>query len=149
MVDDLVVRPVVALGEEPLGDREADAVREPLAERPGRHLDPGGVVQLRVTGRQRLPLAEPLQLLERVVVAGEMQRAVLEDARVPGREDEAVAVRPLRIRRVVLQHLPVEQVRERCERHRGARVAGVRLLDRIHGERPDRVDRKLFDVLSH
>ena len=63
-----------------------------------------------------------------------------------GREDEAVAVRPVGIRRVVAHHVPVEQVRERRERHRGARMAGVRLLHRVHRERADRVDRALLDV---
>ena len=43
VVDDLVVRPVEALGEEALGDRHADAVREALAERARRRLDPGRV----------------------------------------------------------------------------------------------------------
>ena len=38
-VDDLVVRAVVALGQETVGDREADAVREALSERARRRLD--------------------------------------------------------------------------------------------------------------
>ena len=146
VVDDLVVRAVVALGEEPLRDREADAVREALAERPRRRLDPRRVMHLRVARRERLPLAEPLQLVEREVVAGQVQRRVLEDARVPGREDEAVAVGPLRVRRVVVHHLAVEEVRDRRERHRRAGMAGVRLLHRIHRQRADGVDGQLFDV---
>ena len=150
VIDDLVVRTVVALGEEPLGHAEADAVREPLAERPGRHLDAGGVMHLGVPGRLRLPLAEALQLFERQVVAGEVERAVLEDAGVPRAQDEAVAVGPLRIRRAVIHHLRVEEVGERRERHRRSRVTGVRLLDRVHRERANRVDRQLFDVsLGH
>ena len=55
-------------------------------------------------GRARLPLAEALQLLEREVVAGEVQRRVLEDAGVAGGEDEPVAVRPVRVGRVVPHH---------------------------------------------
>ena len=146
MVDDLVVRPVVALGEEALGDREADAVREALAERARRRLDARRVVHLGMARGERLPLAEALQLLEREVVAGEMQRRVLEDAGVPGGEDEPVAVGPLRVRGIVVHHLGVEEVRERRERHRGARMPGVRLLDGVHRQRPDGVDRTLLDV---
>ena len=104
-VDDLVVRPVVALGEEAVGDRHADAVREALAERAGRGLDALGEEVLGMAGRARPPLAEPLQLLEREVVAGEMERRVLEDAGVAGGEDEPVAVRPVGVRRVVAHHL--------------------------------------------
>ena len=69
-------------------------------------------------GRPRLPLAEALQLLEREVVAGQVEDGVLEHRRVAGREDEAVAVRPARVGRVVPQHAPVEHVGQRRERHR-------------------------------
>ena len=131
-------------------DRHADGVGKSLAEGAGGGLDARRVAVFRMAGGDRAELAKALDLLDRhALVADEMEQRIDQHRAVPGREDEAVAVGPLRIRGVVLQHLPVEQVRERCERHRGARVAGVRLLDRIHGERPDRVDRKLFDVLSH
>src|SRR5204862_6730104 len=93
MGDELVVRAVVALGEETFGDPEADAVGVALPERPGRHLDPRRVVHLGMAGRLRLPLPEALQLLEGEVVAGEVERRVLEDARVPGAQDDAVPVR--------------------------------------------------------
>ena len=55
-------------------------------------------------------------------------------------QHEAVAVEPVRVRGVVLHHPRVEQVGERCEGHRRARVTGVGLLHGIHRERPDRVD---------
>ena len=73
-VDDLVVRPVVAVGEEALRDRHADAVREALAERAGRRLDARRVPVLGVTRRARAPLAELLQVVEREVVAREVER---------------------------------------------------------------------------
>src|SRR5438270_10714597 len=145
VVDDLVVRPVEELGQEALCDAEADAVRESLSERPGRRLDAGRVVDLGMPRRERLPLAEALQLLEREVVAREVEGRVLEDAGVAGREDEPVAVGPVRVRRVVIHDLRVEEVGERRERHGCPGVPGVRLLDGVHGERPDRVDRKLLD----
>ena len=145
-VDDVVVGPVVALGQEAVGDREADAVREALPERTGRGLDALGHEVLRMARRSRFPLPEALQLLEREVVAGQVQRGVLEDAGVAGGEDEPVAVRPVRVRRVVAHHVSVEHVRERRECHRRARVTRVRLLDRVHRERPDRVDRELPDL---
>ena len=146
VVDDLVLRPVERAGEEALGEAHADAVREALAERAGRHLDALRVPELGMARRRRLPLPEALQLLEREVVAGEVQRRVLQDARVAGAQHEPVAVRPVRARRVVPQHLRVEEVRERRERHRRAGMAGVRLLHRVHRQRADRVDRELFDL---
>ena len=62
----------VALAQEALGDRHADAVAEALAERAGRDLDAGrdvDAVALRVAGRERAPLAEALDLVQRQVVA--------------------------------------------------------------------------------
>ena len=58
---------------------------------------PGGVVDLGVARRPAAPLAELAQVLEREVVAGEVEHGVLQDARVPAREHEAVAVGPLRV----------------------------------------------------
>ena len=139
-VDDLVVRPVVAIGEEALCDRHADAVPEPLAERPrGRHA--WCMPELRVTRRARPPLAELPQIVECEVVACEMQRGVLEHAGMPGGEDEPVSAGPLWVGRVVPHHVAVEQICDRRECHRRAGVAGIRLLHGIHRERPDGVDR--------
>ena len=140
-VDDLVVRPVVAVGEETLGDRHPDAVRESLAERPRRRLDARRVPVLGMTRRAGAPLAELLEVVEREVVAREVERRVLEDAGVARREDEAVPARPVRIRRVVAHHVAIEEVGERRERHRRTGVAGVRLLHRVHRECANRVDR--------
>ena len=96
---DLVVLDVgaVAIAEELLGDRHADAVAEALAERAGRDLDAGGHVRpvdLRVPGGDRLPLAEALELVHRQVVARQVERRVEQHRPVAGAEDEAVAVRP-------------------------------------------------------
>ena len=63
-----------------------------------------------------------------------------------GREHEAVAVGPRRIGRVVAHVLAEEHVGDRRERHRGAGVAGVGLLHRVHGEAADGVDRERLDV---
>ena len=64
-----------------------------------------------------------------------------------GREDEAVAILPLRMRGAVMHHLGVEEVGKRRERHRSARMACAGRLDGVHRQRPDRVDGELRDVL--
>ena len=56
---------------------------------------PGGVAGLGVSGRAAAPLAELAEVLEREVVAGQVQHGVLQDAGMPAGEDEAVAVRPV------------------------------------------------------
>jgi hypothetical protein len=101
VVEQLEPRPVEARGEVALGEREADGGAEPLAERPGGHLDAGRQAVLRMARRLRAPLAEALELVERQVVAGQVQQRVEQRRGVPGREHEAVAVRPCRVGRVV------------------------------------------------
>jgi hypothetical protein len=147
VVDDLLVRSVVALREEALGDPEPDTVPDPLSQRPRRGLDAGRVTVLGVPWGARAPLPELLQVVERQVVAGQVQRGVLEDAGVAGREHEPVPIRPRRVGRVVPHELRVEEVRDRREGHCRSRMAGVRLLHRVHREHPDRVDRAPLQVI--
>jgi hypothetical protein len=149
VVDDLVSDPVVALPEKALCHRHPDGVRDSLAERPGGGLDAGRQEVLGMPRRERFPLAKPLQLLERQVVAGEVQRRVLEDAGMPCREDEAVAVFPVGVRGIRPQELPVDDVGDRRERHRRPRMTRTRLLHRVHGERANRVDRQLLEIGLH
>ena len=72
VVDDVGAEPGAQVG---FGDRHADGVGEPLAERPGGDLDAGGVADLGVAGRGRAPLAEVLQVVEFEPVAGQEQHA--------------------------------------------------------------------------
>ena len=146
VIDDLVARAVVARGEHALGERKADHVADALAERAGRDLDARRVAELRVARRERAPLAELLEVLERDVVARQVQRGVLEHARVARREHETVAAGPVRLLRVVLHVLVEVEVRDRRQRHRGAGVARVRLLHAVHRERADGVDRAVDEV---
>ena len=146
VVDDLVAGAVVALGHHALGECEADHVANTLTKRTRRHLNTRGVTNLRMSRRQRTPLAKLLQVFERDVIARQMQRRVLEDADVAGRQDKAVAPRPMRLLRVVVEVLAVVEVCNRRECHCRAWMAGVRLLHAVHGERPNRGDRTISEV---
>ena len=64
VIDERVARPVVALGQKALGDRHADRVAEPLAERPGRRLHTRRVTDLRMSRRPRAPLTKGLEVVE-------------------------------------------------------------------------------------
>ena len=145
-VDERVVRPVPPVGEEALCDREPHAVRKALAQRARRRLDPRRVPELRVSRGPRAPLPKMLQVVHRHVVARQVERDVLEDAGMPRGEDEAVAARPIRRRGIVAHLLRVEEVGDGGERHRRARMARVRLLDGVHREDADRVDRETSRV---
>ena len=145
VIDDVVAGAVEAGGEHALGEREPDAHGDALAERAGRRLDPRRVAVLGMAGGRRAELAEVLEVVQREAVAAQVERAVQQHRRVAGAEHEAVAIRPLGMRGRVLHHPRVEHVRERRERHRRPRVAGVRLLDSVHRQRPDRVDAELIE----
>ena len=140
VVDDPVVRPVEVLRQDPLGDRHAHRVCHALAERPGGGFDAGRVPALRVARRARAPLAERLDLLDRQVVAAQVEQRVQQHGRVAAGEHEAVAVGPVGMRGVVAQEAGPEHVGRRRQRHRSAGMAGLRRLDRVHRERADRVD---------
>jgi hypothetical protein len=85
-------------------------------------------------------LPEAPQVVERQVVAGEVEQRVLEHRAVPVGKHEAVAVGPCRVRRVVAQELAPEDFGDLRHAHRHAGMAGFRLLDRVHGEDADGVD---------
>lgn len=59
---------------------------------------------------------------------------------MPGRQDEAIPVRPGGIRWTVAEKAGPESVRHRGGPHGEPRVSRLRLLDSIHGEGPDGVD---------
>jgi hypothetical protein len=147
VVDDLAA---VALTQEPLGDRHSDAVSEPLPERPRRRLDSRSEHAtedpLWMPGRARVPLAKPLQLAQRQVVASEVQDTVEQHRAVAGRQDEAVTVGPFWVGWIVPQDPGVEDVGDRGHRHRQSWVAGARLLDGVHREHPDRVDAQAVEL---
>jgi hypothetical protein len=149
VVHDLVVALVELAREAPLGDRHADRVREALAERASGGLDTRGEPAFREAGRARAPQPELHELLEHEAVAGHMEQRVQEHRGVPRRQHEAVTVRPIRVRRGVPEEAGPEHIGHRCRAHRRTRVAGVGLLDGVHREGPDRVDRQLVDLGRH
>src|SRR6516162_8707971 len=64
------------------------------------------------------------------------------------RQDEAIAIWPDRVLWIEAHDLVPDNVDQRRERHRRARMAGLRLLDCIDGKRADRIDRELIELLA-
>jgi hypothetical protein len=90
-------------------------------------------------------LAEALQLIERQVVAGQMQQAVEQHGAVAGGKDEAVAIEPARILGIVLEEpRPQRESHGGCA-HRHAGVPRVRILHRVRGKNADGVDAQIVE----
>src|SRR5262249_4504139 len=107
-------------------------------------LDARGVLVLRVAGCPAAPLAEVLQVVERQVVAEEVEEAVEQHAAVPGRQDEPVPVGPRRPARIEAEMTPPEDPGPRRCTERQAGVARLCLVDRIDGQGSDGVDAELL-----
>ena len=123
VIDYLMAGAVEAGREHPLGQRHPHRVGDPLSERAGGDLDPGQVAVLGMTRGHRAELAEPLEVvLEADVVAGQVQGRIQQHRRVPAREHEPIAVRPVRLMRAVAHDPRVQDVRDRRQGHRGSRV---------------------------
>ena len=129
VVDQVVAGPVEFGRETPLSDGHPDAVGEPLAEWAGRGLDSLSVSVLGVTGRQRAPLSEGLQILDCQPVSGQVKQRVEEHAGVARGEQESIAIGPPGIGGRVAQETRPEGIGHRCHAHRRARMTGVGLLD--------------------
>ena len=125
-------------GEQLLGQRHADSVRQALAQRAGGGLDARRHVHFRMARGAAVQLAEVLQLLDGQVIAGEVQQRVLQHRAVAVGQHEAIAVVPQRVGRVVLEVTAPQGHGDVGHAHGRARVPGVGRLDGVHGERADR-----------
>ena len=147
-VDDVVAE---LGGEHALGERETDGGGDALAEGTGGGLDARRDEALGVARRLRMELAEALQLIQRHLrIAGEIEKRVEQHRAVAGRQDEAVAVGPVRVGRIEFQVAREQDRGDVGHAHRHAGMAGLRLLDGVHGEGANRIGHTgRIDARSH
>ena len=81
-------------------------------------------------------------------VAAQMERRVEKHGGMAAREHEAVPVEPVGVAGVEAHDPGEKDIGRGRQRHRGARMSGIRLLDRIHRKRADGVDAKLVQGRS-
>ena len=132
-----------------LRERHADRIGEALAERPGGGLDAGRVAELGMAGGLRAELAKALDLGEvDPGIAGQVQERVQQHRAMAGRQHEAVAIGPLRRRRIEAQELPEQHGGDVRHAHGHAGVAGLGRLHRVHRQRADGVGQVLVAGLG-
>ena len=146
VVHDRVARSIEARRKGDLGDGHADGVGQALPQGAGGGLDAGGLAVLRMARRAASPLAEPLEFLQRQVVARDMEQGVQERTSMSGREDEAVPVGPEGIMRFELERAIPECVGHGRRTQRQTGVPGLGLLHGVHGQEAQRVDAEFVQL---
>ena len=164
-VEDVEARLVVGSAKPFAGHGHADACRQTLPKRAGRGFNAGGPTIFGMSGTAATFFAEGLDVRHRdrfaalllIGVLGrfnarQMNQAVEQHRGVPRRQDEAVAVQPMRSLRVVAEELLPQGVARRRRIHGRAGMTRIGLLNGIDAQRPDRVDRQrvqFFVSLRH
>ena len=146
VVHNFVAGPVEVRPEIEPGDGHAHAVAEALSERAGGGLDAFDEQMLRMARSLAAPLAKLFDVVERQAVSGQVKKTVEQHAAVAGRQDEAVAIRPSRLVGVVAKKSVPQDVGHRRGAHGKPGVAGIGLLDGVHGQATNGVDAKLIKL---
>ena len=99
--------------------------------------------------RPRSPLPELLQVVNRQVVSSQVQHTVEHCRSMSVREHEAVAIRPLRVLRIVPHVFVKQKIRNRRIAQRRSRMAAVGLFHCIDGKKPQGIDRQLVELVHN
>ena len=145
VIDNLVPGLIEVSRQPALGNRHAHGVRNPLSERSGRRLHAGRQVVFRMPRAFRAKLAEPFDLGEREVVAGQVQHRVEQHRGMSGGEHEPVAIWPVGVGRAIPQEAVPKHIRDWSQPHRGSGMSTVGLLNPIDGERANGIYAQLVE----
>src|SRR5450830_787131 len=134
VVDDVVAGTVELRRQDFFRQGEAHGVGQALAERTGGGFHARGVAVFRVTWSAAVQLTEVLQVVDRQVVAGQVQQRVDQHRAMAVGQHEAVTVGERRVARVVLQVITPQYFGNIRHTHGGTGMAAVGFLHGIHAE---------------
>mmetsp|Transcript_21270 Transcript_21270/g.50571 ORF Transcript_21270/g.50571 Transcript_21270/m.50571 type:complete len:670 (+) Transcript_21270:384-2393(+) len=147
VVEDLVLGRVVGGGQVRFGHGHSDGVGNSLSQRTGRDFHTLRDEVLGMPRGRRPELPEGLEVIEAAGgVPREVKHRVLEGAGVTVRQDEPIAVDPVRVGRGVPHDLAPEDVGHRGAAHGSSGMAGVRRLDHVGRDGADGVDAFFFEI---
>lgn len=84
-----------------------------------------------------MQLPKALQLVQRQVIARQVQQTVQQHRAVTVAQYKTVTIRPKRVRRIVLQRVVPQHLGNVGHAHRRAGMARVGLLNRVHRKRAE------------
>src|SRR5437868_2542239 len=98
-------------------------------------------------GRFAAPLPKTLKLLERQIIASEIEQTIEQHRTVTCRKYESVPVEPLRILRIKFEELGPQCKGHGRRAHGQARMAGVRILHGVGRKESNGIDTQFFQRL--
>ena len=129
----------------PLGQGHAHGGGNALAQRARGHFNGRMLATLGVAGGNAVQLAEIADVVHRQAgMPRQMEQGIKQHGAMPGREHETVTIGPGGVGRVVFQHARPQSSRGIGHAHWHARMAGIGLLHRIHGQDPDGIGHPSF-----
>ena len=147
MVDNVVARLVELTGQGAFGKRHADGIGDALPQGTGGRLDARRIAIFRVARGLRMQLTEPLQLFNREFIAGQVQQGIDQHRAMSVGQDEAVAVRPFGVHRIVAQIVVPQNLGNVGHTHGRSRMSGIRFLHGVHAQCADGV--RKFSARGH
>ena len=122
----------------PLSQRHAHGCGNALPQRAGGGFHTQGVVIFGMTGRFRAQFAEVLDVLNgHALGAGQIEQRIKQHGAMTARQHETVAVEPVGVVRVKIQHVPIKNSGNIGCAQGQTGMAGFRLGHSIHGQSAD------------
>ena len=134
-------------GQHGLGERHAGGIAATLAERAGRGFDARRMPVFGMPRRFAVPLPETLELGEGEIVAGQVKHGVEEHRAMTAGKNDPVAAGPLGLGGAMFKMFQVENGRDVGHAHGHAGMAGLGLLNAVHGESANGVGRQ-FQIVE-
>ncbi len=139
MINNGMARTVIAACQQLFGQRHAHGIGQALAQRAGCRLYTRRDAHFGMAGRDRVKLAKLPDLLQRQIVAAQMQQGIQQHGAMAVGQHKAVAIEPSRIGRVMGQMLSPQHLGNIGHAHGRAWMARLRLLDGVGRQKAQRI----------
>ena len=139
--------PGKAGGHHALRDRHADRGRNPLPQRASRRLDARSAPIFGMARGSRADLPELLEVFDGepfgAADAGQIEKRIEQHAAVAGGQDKPVPIGPMGIGGVEFERVAPQHRRDVGRSHWQTGVAALGLLDRVEGEKANRIGHRV------